>query len=90
MPYTRLSDLPDSVRDNLPTHAQEIYRAAFNLETAVGQARVCVFPAFWLGATTLQTAFCEEEQRSQGAGKACNRACSALTQTMKCLIIENF
>jgi len=30
MPYARLSDLPDSVRDNLPLHAQEIYRAAFN------------------------------------------------------------
>ena len=30
MPYKRLSDLPDAVRDNLPEHAQEIYRAAFN------------------------------------------------------------
>ena len=30
MPYQHLSDLPDSVRDNLPKHAQEIYRAAFN------------------------------------------------------------
>ena len=30
MPYVRLSDLPDSVRDHLPPHAQEIYRAAFN------------------------------------------------------------
>ena len=30
MPYDRLSDLPDSVRDHLPLHAQEIYRAAFN------------------------------------------------------------
>jgi len=30
MPYTHLSDLPESVRDNLPKHAQEIYRAAFN------------------------------------------------------------
>lgn len=30
MPYDRLSDLPDSVQDNLPKHAQEIYRAAFN------------------------------------------------------------
>ena len=30
MPYRRVSDLPDSVRDNLPEHAQEIYRAAFN------------------------------------------------------------
>ncbi len=30
MPYDRLSDLPDSVRDNLPKHAQEIYQAAYN------------------------------------------------------------
>jgi cation transport regulator len=30
MPYKQLSDLPDSVRDNLPEHGQEIYRAAFN------------------------------------------------------------
>ena len=30
MPYKTLSDLPDSVRDHLPKHAQEIYLAAFN------------------------------------------------------------
>lgn len=30
MPYKDLSDLPDSVKDNLPKHAQEIYRAAYN------------------------------------------------------------
>jgi cation transport regulator len=30
MPYKELSDLPESVRDNLPKHAQEIYQAAFN------------------------------------------------------------
>lgn len=30
MPYNKLSDLPDSVKDNLPKHAQEIYQAAFN------------------------------------------------------------
>lgn len=30
MPYDRLSDLPESVREHLPKHAQEIYRAAFN------------------------------------------------------------
>ena len=30
MPYQELSDLPEQVRDNLPHHAQEIYRAAFN------------------------------------------------------------
>ena len=30
MPYKNLSDLPDSVKDNLPKHAQDIYRAAYN------------------------------------------------------------
>lgn len=30
MPYKHLSDLPDNVKDNLPEHALEIYRAAFN------------------------------------------------------------
>lgn len=30
MPYQSLKDLPDSVRDNLPKHAQEIYISAFN------------------------------------------------------------
>ena len=30
MPYDKLADLPDSVRNNLPKHAQEIYRAAYN------------------------------------------------------------
>jgi cation transport regulator len=30
MPYDKLSDLPDAVKDNLPKHAQEIFRAAFN------------------------------------------------------------
>jgi len=30
MPYEKLADLPDSVRNNLPKHAQEIYKEAFN------------------------------------------------------------
>jgi cation transport regulator len=30
MPYKSITDLPDSVRDNLPSHAQEIYKQAFN------------------------------------------------------------
>jgi cation transport regulator len=30
MPYDRNADLPDSVRNNLPEHAQTIYREAFN------------------------------------------------------------
>lgn len=30
MPYKTIQDLPDSVKNNLPTHAQEIYKEAFN------------------------------------------------------------
>jgi cation transport regulator len=30
MPYEKLTDLPDRVRNNLPEHAQEIYKEAFN------------------------------------------------------------
>lgn len=30
MPYERIKDLPESVRENLPEHAQEIYMEAFN------------------------------------------------------------
>jgi len=30
MPYDSLSDLPDQVQDNLPKHAQEIYKNAYN------------------------------------------------------------
>ena len=30
MPYREISDLPDSVKNHLPHHGQEIYLAAFN------------------------------------------------------------
>jgi len=30
MPYQRLTELPKQVRDNLPKHAQEIYKEAYN------------------------------------------------------------
>lgn len=30
MPYREIFDLPDSVKNHLPHHAQEIYLAAFN------------------------------------------------------------
>jgi cation transport regulator len=30
MPYRSNAELPSSVRENLPEHAQAIYRAAFN------------------------------------------------------------
>jgi cation transport regulator len=30
MPYQNRADLPDSVKDNLPAHAQDIYKEAYN------------------------------------------------------------
>jgi cation transport regulator len=30
MPYEKITDLPDSVRNNLPKRAQEIYKEAYN------------------------------------------------------------
>jgi cation transport regulator len=30
MPYQQIQDLPNTVKDNLSQHAQEIFRAAFN------------------------------------------------------------
>jgi cation transport regulator len=30
MPYSTTQDLPERVREHLPEHAQDIYRAAFN------------------------------------------------------------
>jgi cation transport regulator len=30
MPYSTNAELPDSVKNNIPSHAQEIYREAFN------------------------------------------------------------
>lgn len=30
MPFSKNSDLPSSVADNLPSHAEDIYREAFN------------------------------------------------------------
>lgn len=39
MPYETNADLPLSVRRNLPPHAQEIYRAAFNHAYAAHQGK---------------------------------------------------
>ena len=30
MPYSKITELPDSVKDHIPKHAQEIYKEAFN------------------------------------------------------------
>lgn len=39
MPYERNEDLPAALREHLPAHAQDIYRAAFNNAWAEYAAR---------------------------------------------------
>ncbi len=55
----------------------------FNLETAVGRARVGVWQARWQGVTTPQANACKEEQRRQRACQTLNRVRSALTQQVR-------
>ena len=31
MPYSKVSELPNSVKNVLPSHAQDIYKEAFNI-----------------------------------------------------------
>ncbi|MCD7035437.1 ChaB family protein [Metabacillus sp. GX 13764] len=47
MPYDKLSELPDSVKDNLPKHAQEIFKEAFNSATDEYKEEETAFKVAW-------------------------------------------
>lgn len=47
MPYDKLSDLPDSVKDNLPHHAQEIFKEAFNSASEEYDEEETAFKVSW-------------------------------------------
>ncbi|RDW19679.1 ChaB family protein [Oceanobacillus chungangensis] len=47
MPYNTLSDLPESVRDNLPHHAQEIFKEAFNSASDEYDEEETAFKVAW-------------------------------------------
>lgn len=47
MPYQKTSDLPDSVKDHLPKHAQEIFLAAFNSATEEYDEEETAFKVAW-------------------------------------------
>lgn len=47
MPYQNLTDLPDSVKNHLPKHAQEIFRAAFNQATEKYDHEETAFQVAW-------------------------------------------
>lgn len=48
MPYENLTELPDSVRNNLPKHAQEIYRGRTSPPRSSTARKVA--PIGWPGA----------------------------------------
>lgn len=47
MPYQQLHDLPDAVKQHLPEHAQEIFRAAFNHAVEEYQDEERAFRVAW-------------------------------------------
>ncbi|MFB2836405.1 ChaB family protein [Floridanema evergladense] len=47
MPYQQIADLPDSVRNHLPKHAQEIFLAAFNSATEEYDEEETAFKVAW-------------------------------------------
>lgn len=47
MPYDSLKELPDSVKDNLPHHAQEIFKEAFNSASEEYKEEETAFKVAW-------------------------------------------
>ncbi len=51
MPYKQITDLPDSVKEHLPKHAQEIFRAVFNNAQEEYGEEEPAFRVGWSGET---------------------------------------
>lgn len=47
MPYRTLSELPDTVKDHLPHHAQEIFKEAFNSASEEYKDEETAFKVAW-------------------------------------------
>ncbi|MDN4523590.1 ChaB family protein [Fictibacillus fluitans] len=47
MPYDSIKELPDSVKDNLPHHAQEIFKEAFNSASDEYKEEETAFKVAW-------------------------------------------
>jgi cation transport regulator len=47
MPYPQLEDLPESIKNHLPKHAQEIFRAAFNNALEEYKEEEAAFKVAW-------------------------------------------
>lgn len=47
MPYRSTEELPDSVKDHLPSHAQEIFKEAFNSAVQEYDKEETAFKVAW-------------------------------------------
>ncbi|MCQ6265622.1 ChaB family protein [Fictibacillus sp. WQ 8-8] len=47
MPYDSIKELPDQVKDNLPHHAQEIFKEAFNSASDEYKEEETAFKVAW-------------------------------------------
>ncbi|WP_445492450.1 ChaB family protein [Niallia sp. 03133] len=47
MPYDTINDLPESVKDHLPHHAQEIFKEAFNAASEEYNEEERAFKVAW-------------------------------------------
>ena len=52
MPYPTNASLPASVKDNLPKHAQDIFRNAFNNALKQGSSEASAFKIAWSAVQT--------------------------------------
>ncbi len=47
LPYNSRNDLPDQVKDNLPAHAQDIFKEAFNSASEQYDQEKTAFKVAW-------------------------------------------
>jgi cation transport regulator len=59
IPDDKLTDLPDSVRNNLPEHAREVYRAAYNSAEEQYGEEACAHRVAW---STVEKEYQKNEQ----------------------------
>ena len=69
MTYKQITQLPDSVKNNLPKHAQEIYKEAFNSAEESSTARRTA-PTAWPGASWSRST--RKVTRATGSRKIAN------------------
>ncbi|MDO8319231.1 hypothetical protein, partial [Rhodoferax sp.] len=67
-----------------------MFKDEFNLDSAVGRARVSCHGVHWQGATTQLAPASKEKQRRQGAPGRLNRVRSALTQRVNLIGAKKF